>query len=302
MTRQIVCVGIAVLDEIFQVPELPHRPGKYRAAQRRVVGGGVAANAAVTVARLGGTATLLGAVGDDVVGAQIVADLEGHDVDVEGIRRVAGQASPVSAVLVDGAGERLIVNHAGERLFTDAAGVRPEEVANADVVLTDMRWPGGSIAAMGAAAAAGRPCVVDCDHDPADAPGILEAASHIVFALPTLQRYTGTADVAAALRGAAARTGSWVAATAGDDGVWWLDASTVRHGAADVVEVADTLAAGDVFHGAFALALAEERPPELALRWAAAAAAIKCKRFGGRDGIPMRNEVDAFVAERGPWH
>ncbi len=301
MTPEVVCVGIAVLDHVFQVSELPYRPGKHRAIQRRVVGGGVAANAAVTVARFGGRATFLGAVGDDVDGAQIVADLEGHGVGTEGIRCVAGQASPVSAVFVDQAGERLIVNHAGERLFIDAAPVRPEETIRADVVLTDMRWPSGSIAALEAAAAAGRPGVVDCDHDPADAPGILEAASHILFALPTLQRYAGRADIAPALRIAAARTGSWVAATAGDDGVWWLDADTVRHGAADPVDVVDTLAAGDVFHGAFALALAEARPPHLALRWAAAAAALKCTRFGGRDGIPTRKEVEAFVADRGPW-
>ncbi len=276
MTPEVVCVGIAVLDHVFQVSELPYRPGKHRAIQRRVVGGGVAANAAVTVARFGGRATFLGAVGDDVDGAQIVADLEGHGVGTEGIRCVAGQASPVSAVFVDQAGERLIVNHAGERLFIDAAPVRPEETIRADVVLTDMRWPSGSIAA-------------------------LEAASHILFALPTLQRYAGRADIAPALRIAAARTGSWVAATAGDDGVWWLDADTVRHGAADPVDVVDTLAAGDVFHGAFALALAEARPPHLALRWAAAAAALKCTRFGGRDGIPTRKEVEAFVADRGPW-
>ena len=64
------------------------------------------------------------------------------------------------------------------------------------------------------------------------------------------------------------------------------------------VDVVDTLGAGDVFHGAFVLALAETRPVPDALRWASAAAALKCTRFGGRAGIPSRAEVDEFLGER----
>jgi sulfofructose kinase len=58
----------------------------------------------------------------------------------------------------------------------------------------------------------------------------------------------------------------------------------------------DTLAAGDVFHGAFALALAEGCAEADALRFAAAAAAIKCTRFGGITGAPGRAEVEALLA------
>ena len=194
----VACVGIAVLDHVFQVAELPSSPGKYRATARTETGGGVAANAAATVTRLGGTAGFHGAVGDDSAADRITAGLEAWGVDTSGVRRVPGQASPVSAVLVDAAGERLIVNHAGPELFTVAPSVTASDVAEADVVLADMRWPGGAIPALRAARGAGKPAIVDCDHDPADAPGILEAATHIVFALATLQRYAGNADAAAA--------------------------------------------------------------------------------------------------------
>lgn len=297
----VACVGIAVLDHVFQVAELPSSPGKYRATARTETGGGVAANAAATVTRLGGTAGFHGAVGDDSAADRITAGLEAWGVDTSGVRRVPGQASPVSAVLVDAAGERLIVNHAGPELFTVAPSVTASDVAEADVVLADMRWPGGAIPALRTARGAGKPAIVDCDHDPADAPGILEAATHIVFALATLQRYAGNADAAAALRIAARRTGAWVAATAGGDGVYWLAEDALCHGPADEVDVVDTLGAGDVFHGAFALAVAEGRSETAALRWASAAAALKCTRFGGRTGIPQRNEVDRFVEERTPW-
>jgi len=96
-----------------------------------------------------------------------------------------------------------------------------------------------------------------------------------------------------------ARTDAWLAVTLGDEGVVWLDdGGAVRTCPAFDVDVADTLGAGDVFHGAFALALAEERPIDEAVRRASAAAALKCTRFGGRAGIPTATEVDDFLGKR----
>ncbi len=74
----------------------------------------------------------------------------------------------------------------------------------------------------------------------------------------------------------------------------WLEQGSLRCLPAFAVEAVDTLAAGDVFHGAFALALAEGVHPGGAMRFAAAAAAIKCSRVGGGAGAPDRAEVDAF--------
>jgi sulfofructose kinase len=62
------------------------------------------------------------------------------------------------------------------------------------------------------------------------------------------------------------------------------------------VAAVDTLGAGDTFHGAFALALAEGCDLLTGMRFAAAAAALKCTRFGGIAGTPTRTEVDAFLA------
>jgi sulfofructose kinase len=69
----------------------------------------------------------------------------------------------------------------------------------------------------------------------------------------------------------------------------------VKHEPAPAVEAIDTLAAGDTFHGAFALGLAEGWPIAKILPFASAAAAIKCTRFGGRLGAPTRAEVEAFL-------
>ncbi len=85
--------------------------------------------------------------------------------------------------------------------------------------------------------------------------------------------------------------------TDGENGVYWTEGERIRHTPAFHVQAVDTLAAGDTWHGAFALALAEGMGEEPAVRYASAVAAIKCTRFGGRDGIPDRAEVEAFLKE-----
>jgi sulfofructose kinase len=176
--------------------------------------------------------------------------------------------------------------------------VKPADLEGADAVLADMRWPSGALAALTWARTAGVPAILDCDHDPAGNEALLDAADHLLFALPTLQAFTGRRDAADALAAVRERTGRWVGATAGEAGVFWDDGGGIHHLPAFPIAAVDTLGAGDVFHGAFALALAERVPIDAALRFAAAAAAIKCTRFGGRDGIPTRTEVVDFLEEQ----
>ncbi len=294
----VLCVGIAVLDLVFQVDALPTAAGKHRAAQRLEVGGGVAANAAVTISRLGGRARFIGCLGKDETGDRIIAGLKREGVDTARVRRVPGQESPLSAVLVDGTGERLIVNHAGPDLFTAPPAVKPPELDGADAVLVDMRWPNGAEAALAGAAATGIPGILDCDHDPTGTEALLAAASHIVFALPTLRAYTGMKSPADALLAVGDVTDAWVAVTDGAAGVHWREGDDILHLPAFPIAAVDTLGAGDVFHGAFALAMAEQAGIEQALRLASAAAALKCMRFGGRAGIPTRTEVESFLKEQ----
>lgn len=295
---EVVCVGIATLDRIASVARLPYGPGKYRARSRTLVGGGVAANAAVTIARQGGHARFFGVVGDDETGAAICRGLEDEGVDVSAVRVVEDRHSPESDVFIDDMGERLIVNHASDDLFDMAAPIDRHEIGTADAVLVDMRWPVGAIAALDAAESLGVPGIVDCDHDPADAPGVLEAASHVVYALPTLVAMTGEHDPAGALRSAAKRSNAWMATTAGAAGTYWIDDGAQHHEPATEVQAVDTLGAGDVFHGTFALALARGSTLPNAIDRASAAAALKCTRFGGRIGIPTHTELERFLEER----
>lgn len=295
---RVLCVGHAVQDFVFGVEALPTRGEKYRARSFTTVGGGPAATAAVAIARLGGEALLAARIGDDLAAGLIAAELEGYGVDCRWLRRFAGCGSSVSAVMVDPAGERMIVNHLDAALPRDAAWLPEPHAVDARCVLADVRWPEGALAALVQARAAGLPGVLDADRPVPTDGALLRAASHAAFSADALSDYTGDDDLPRALARVAAELGNWCCVTAGAEGVWVASAGAVENIPAFPVSPVDTLGAGDVWHGAFALALAEGRREPDAVRFASAAAAIKVTRFGGRKGVPDRAEVDSLLATR----
>ncbi len=297
---RVICVGTAVVDTIFAVDRLPLAAGKNFASSVMQVGGGVAANAAVTVAALGGEGVLWSRVGDDPTGAQIVRELAEWRVEVGSVQCVSGVSSSISTVLVDASGDRQIVNYLDPRLLLDARGLPFEDIARADALMCDVRWLPAVTVALAEARTRGRPRIVDFEVVPeVGTEGLLDMASHVAFAREALAEMAATDDVDEGLRRISGRTGAWLAVTCGEQGVYWLQDGIIHHQPAYRVEVVDTLAAGDVFHGALALALAERQPIETAVRFASAAAALKCTRFGGREGIPDRAAVERFVRENG---
>jgi len=295
----VICVGIAVLDEIFALDEIPTRPGKYFAGDYRSIGGGPASTAAVAAAAMGARTALWARVGNDRTGEQIIAELAGFGIDVGNIRRVPDARSGLSAVLVDASGERLTVNFADPVLDVDPKWLPLDRVKEADAVLCDCRWIAGAEAVLQRAQQDSRIAVLDGDTTPDVAVKVLAPlASHVAFSQGGLQQFSGMADPEAGLRMAADQMAGWMCVTLGADGCMMMDDGTVRRVPAFPINALDTTGAGDVFHGALAVALAEGRDAEAAVSFASAAAALKCTRFGGRSGIPSRIQVDAFLADR----
>jgi len=298
----IVCAGIAALDQVFRLDRFPVPHAKARASALAIVGGGCAANAAVAAARLGGrvrlAAPLGGPAGADVTGDRIIAWLAREAIDCAGIVRIDGLASPISAILVDGSGERIIVNFRDDALAAapapDAAGM----LAGADALLIDNRFPEFVLPICTAARERGIPIVLDADRPTRPADALVAIATHVVFSAEGLRAAGGHDDVAAALMRVGERSAAFLAATDGANGVTWRAEGGFARLPAFPVAAVDTLGAGDVFHGAFVLALAEGQPEPDALRFAAAAAAVKCTRFGGIDGAPRPAEVTALLDAR----
>jgi sulfofructose kinase len=173
----------------------------------------------------------------------------------------------------------------------------PDLPAGTVAVLADSRWPEGNLVLLQRARAAGIHAILD-----GDLPGVsreaMKAATLVAFSFEGLLATTQETMLEPALRKAASWSDATMVVTQGGDGVSWLDeAGRLCHLPAYRVEAVDTLGAGDVFHGALALAIAEGQSLEQALRFSSAAAAIKVSRFGGRLGAPKRAELMAFMAE-----
>lgn len=294
----VLVVGLAAQDFVFGIDAMPTRAEKYRATRFAAVGGGCAGNAAVAVARLGGTALLAGRFGDDAIGDMILADLVREGVDIRYAHRFPGRRSSLSAILVDAAGERTIVNYRDPDL-PDGADTLPDPLpGEVGAVLADTRWAAGATTALRLAREAGRPGILDAEPPLAGWSEALDLASHVAFSAIGLADWTGTTDPVAGLAAARSRLSGWLAVTDGARGTYIQapGGAPVRRVPALAVEVRDTLGAGDVWHGAFALRLAEGADALDAVRFANVAAALKCTRFGGRAGTPTRAEVDAALA------
>lgn len=295
---RVSCIGMSGLDRIMRVEAFATEGSKIYATGYDEIGGGPAATAAVTVQRLGGEARLVARMGDDPTGDSIRGELAGHGVDMSLTRTLRGALSAASNVTVDDRGERQITHFAGEGLDIEADWVDAAALAGSGAVLADMGWRRGAKHVLQLAAAAGIPTILDADltFDPR-AIELLSIADHVVFAEAALRRLSGEADPVLALRWARTRVrGHFVGVTVGPRGYVWLAGDVLHEAPGYPVDAIDTLGAGDVFHGAYALAVAEGRPVPEAARFANAAAAIKCTRASGRRGIPLRTEVEGWLA------
>jgi sulfofructose kinase len=123
------------------------------------------------------------------------------------------------------------------------------------------------------------------------------AASHVVFSEQGLIEFSGIADVHTALLEVATDISGWVCVTCGERGVLWVADGEILKSPSFRVTVKDTLGAGDIWHGAFALMLAEGQSEEHAVRVASAAAALKCEGTG-REAAPTREELNQFLKDR----
>jgi sulfofructose kinase len=298
----VLCAGIAVQDLVFRVERFPLPGRKIQAQDFVTVGGGCAANAAVAIARLGGHARYAGPLGGpagrEPLSDRLLADLAAGGVTTEGIVRVDGVTAPVSAIFIDASGEKMIATRRDPKLAAARVSDPDELVADIAALLVDNRYPDFVLPLCQAARRCGRPVIIDADKVTSLEDPLLAAATHVIFSAECLLGTTGMTELESALRQAAARTGAFIAVTNGAYDVLWIEAVGLRRMPVFAVAAVDTLAAGDVFHGAFALALAEGRDEHAAMRFAAAASALKCTRFGGIAGTPGRAEVDAFLVAR----
>ena len=298
MTKHLLCVGHIALDLIFSVSEFPDHPTKTPAHRHHRGVGGMSGNAAVALARLGAKVDFCGPVGDDEAAEVFSQVLRQEGVGQVGLRRVAGASSSVSSIIVDRHGERMIFNAKGSAL--DAPGpFDPAVLDGIDFVLVDPRCPAWAEAALLEARRRGIPSMLDGEVSPRDdLQRLVPLADWRVFSERGLLAWEDGEPQSLMQQLARQQPDRHVVRTLGAQGVQWCDAQgQVQQMPASLAgPVVDTLGAGDVFHAALALALAEGQAERNALRFASAAAAIKCSRPDGIAGAPTRAEVEALLA------
>lgn len=294
----VVGFGIACIDYIVVGPKAPHG-GRVDASEFCIQGGGLTGTSIVAAARLGARTILLGRLGDDDVGDEVVRDLTSEGVDTTSLIRVPGARSLVSVVIVDeDTAERTIYSRLdiGIDCPTDLLdlGCLPD----ADAVVLDPHWKEGALLVAARANAAGVPVVCDVNN-PVRHRDLLALCDYPVVGRDAALRLVDNGNVHDALSelGSLARRGAVV--TCGSEGAHYVEGTEEGHVSAFEVDAVDTTGAGDVFHGAFAVGLAHGWGMRDCIIFGSAVSALKCTKIGGRAGIPTFDEALSFLAQRG---
>jgi sulfofructose kinase len=303
MSDFIACVGHASVDHHFEIAAFPKSPTKTPARSYRQIVGGMAANAAIGLARLGVPVRLIGRVGEDDAGQFIKQSLSQLGVQAF-LEAVPGGHTSVSSVIVDANGERQIFNHRGDAL-AKAHALSTTLLTGAQAVLVDPRWGDGAAAALIWARENKVLSVLDADVAPREVlQRLVPLARWAVFSEPGLKCFAPEAlDQRPALQAALDAGAGSAMVTLGEHGVVWMHAGSdaVHSQESFAVEAVDTTGAGDVFHAALTFALAglyahhDAAQERQAIRWACAAAAYKCTQRHGALGAPTRAQLTQFL-------
>lgn len=300
----VVGIGCSAVDYLGVVPRFPEPDVKMQMLDLTRQGGGLAATAMVTVSRLGARAAYVGKIGDDAFGRFIVEELEKEGVSAEHCVIERGGSARFAFIIVDREkGTRTILwSQKGVAALTERE-LDWASVLSTRVLLVDEHEPEASLAAAASARKAGIRVVLDAEKVDAVTSALVKLADTVIVPAHFAFELTGERAVERAADSMRREGGGTVVITAGAGGSYYADGTERFHQPAFGVDVVDTTGAGDVFHGAFAFALLHDWTARERAEFASAVAALKCRKLGGRAGIPSLAETLAFLSERcgGMW-
>jgi len=288
----VLCVGHAAYDLIFSVPHHPGPDEKCTAKALSGCGGGPAANAAVTVSRLGLRSAFAGYLGQDEFGERHLKEL--NDAGVTTDRIVRGEAStPLSVVWVKPDGLRSLVNY---RENHDPLPAEPiaELPFLPKVLLFDGHEPIMAEALVEYARNRNIPTVLDAGSVHSGTENLASRVDYLVTSRVFARDFTGQEDPKKALS-EMADLSPCVVITLGRDGLVWRNGRESGTVSAIPIAAVDTTGAGDAFHGAFSAGLARHMGWHDLLHLSNTVAALTCLRMGARTAIPTLGEVAEFM-------
>lgn len=298
----ILGLGCIAIDEILYVANYPRADGKVEVLRRERHCGGLCTTALVAAARLGAQCAYAGMLGADDDSRFIEDALRRERVDVSHVVRNV-KAGPVRSVIVVDENRQTRTIFYEARNLTGAHPARPSRatILSSRVLLVDRFGIPGMIRAASIARQNGVPVVADFESS--DVPRfreLLALVDHLVISRGFASVLTGERTPATAAMKLWSRARTAVVVTCGSSGCWHLGGVHKRpkHRAAFRVNTVDTTGCGDVFHGAYATALARGMSLEERVGFASAAAALKSTGRGGQSAIPDLEAVQRLMAEK----
>ena len=304
---RIVVVGSLNMDLVIEAARFP-KPGETFEGERFYTApGGKGANQAVAAARMAGApgiVEMVGLVGSDVFGAQMLDVLDRYGVGCGGVRVVEGESSGIALIFIDASRENYVLPVYGANARCGPGQVADAEGAldGAAVLLVQQEAPlDVTFLTMQAARKRGVTVVLDPAPARENAPeGFLELAdivtpNQLEAEQMTGVRVSGPEDAPAAAKALRDRGVPSVVVTLGGDGSYVASGEFTGYVEAFDVRPVATVAAGDAFNGALAVGLASGMPLERAVRLASAGAAISVTRPGAQESMPSREEAEALL-------
>ena len=300
----ITVVGSFNLDLFIEVPRFPAPGEAIHGKNFRRAPGGKGANQACAVARLGESAAMIGAVGQDAFGDEMIANLVALGVDVRGVVRRAEVASGTAMIVLDATGQNQIVVANGANDTLTAADVQrhADVFQKSRAVIAQLETTAAATeAALRLAREVGALAVLNPAPFSPVADEVLALCDWIIPNEGEASKLSGIevndlATAAAAARKIQTRSGhARVAVTLGAEGVWLDTPEFTGHVPGFRVQAVDTVGAGDTFIGAFVARLVAGASARDAAQFACAAAAIAVTRRGAQSSVPTRAEVEALL-------
>jgi sugar/nucleoside kinase (ribokinase family) len=303
-TFDVVGIGASLYDCFIGVSEYPREDTKLRMDSQAFFCGGPAATGIVTSARMGASAAYLGSFSDDSNSKAMLADFAARGVDCScSVIRPGFTAGSALVINSRKTSSRTIIWTRGDLPPPDPAELPEDIIAGARLLYLDGNHIEAAVRACQIAKAQGVKVFLDAGSPYPGIERILEHSDILIASESFAIEFEAGKDPEAGARSIARRFGPEIlVVTQGDRGGFYLEAGILKRYPCFTPpgSLTGTNGAGDVFHGAFAYLHLQGKSLSDCLRFASASSAIKCARQEGRDGIPTRGEVEAFLATATP--
>lgn len=301
MKPQVVGIGACVMDTISVLPKFPKQDAKLKALETKQCGGGPVATAMVTVSKLGITSGYIGVLSDDIAGQFLLEDFKRYGVDISGVTLYRGYRSFTSNIWLNMVnGSRTCVFDKGNLPKLKLTTFQKELIQQAKILLVDGNELESAIEAAKLMHKSGGIVLYDAGGLYTGVEELIKLADVLIPSEEFALSYTGEIEICNAAKCLFKQYNpKAVVITKGSHGGILYEGTEIYKYPCYHIKVVDTNGAGDVFHGAFSVALIRGFSLKASCHFASATSALKCSGFGARESVPSFLETMEYLRRNG---